>query len=489
MRGDRKKEKEQQQQNNTGFVKFSKFCALLFFAVSLMFGAMLVLANILPPKYLLVAGLIELLLFVIVFPPLYSRKTKNVQRTIALIMSGILIIIYLFGVRYLASTMSFMSQITRIGATDEYYVVVRDDDMFNELTDIEGETVYAYQSSESHGDAIEELKSRVEIEVVSQNDIGAMIEHLLSGEINVTFMSSGSYEAYNESSTSFDDYTKIIDRFKIKHQVVDISKPVEVAKESFNMYITGVDTEGTIDVTARSDVNMVATVNPVTRTILLTSIPRDYYVMMPDVGAYDKLTHAGLKGANYTVATVEKLLGIDINYYIKVNFTTVVNLVDEIGGIDIESEYTFTTSDGNYYFVEGMNYDVDGAAALRFARERYAFSDGDFQRNKDQQIVLTAIINKISQSSVLLTNYTDILKSIENNIEMNMAEDELKSFIRMQTNDMSSWNVVSQNITGTTGSDYCYSFGQFLSVVWQDQGSINAAVEKIRAVMAGETLE
>ena len=483
MRSDKKENK-----NSSGFTKFSKVWGLLFFAVSLILGAVLVMANILAPKYLLLAGLVGLLLFVIIFPALYSNKSKNTQRVIAMILSSVLMVVYAFGIRYLIGTMDFVSQITRVGSADEYYVLVRDDDMFNELADIAGETVHAYQGSASHEDAIAELTNRVDVDVVSQPDLSATMENLLSGAINVTLLSSGSYEVYREDNSSFDDYTKIIDKFKVKHEIVDISKPVEVAKEPFNMYITGVDTDGTIDVTARSDVNMIATVNPQTKTILLTSIPRDYYVIMPDAGAYDKLTHAGLKGVNYTVATVENLLGIDINYYTKVNFTTVINLVDAIGGIDIYSDYSFTSTIGGYYIQEGWN-SVNGNEALAFARERYAFTDGDFQRNKDQQIVLTAIIKKISQSSVLLLNYTDILKSIENNIEMNMSAEELKSFIRMQTDEMPTWNIVSQNIVGATSSEYCYSFGQYLSVVLQDQGSMAAAVEKINAVIAGESIE
>ena len=163
-------------------------------------------------------------------------------------------------------------------------------------------------------------------------------------------------------------------------------------------------------------------------------------------------------------------------------------MVDAIGGIDIYSDYSFTAREGNFYYNEGWN-SVNGEQALAFARERYAFEDGDFQRNKDQQIVLTAIIKKISQSSVLLFNYADILKSVENNIEMNMTQEELKSFIRMQADEMPSWNIISQNIIGSTSSEYCYSWRTYLSVVLQDQGSINAAVERINAVMAGESIE
>ena len=475
--------------NSSGFAKFTKIWALLFFGINLIFGAMLLMANILAPKYLLAAGLVALLLFLIIFPPLYSHKTKKNQRVIAFVLSFIIGAAYLLGVKYLMNTIDFMSQITKISLSDEYYVVVRDDDMFNEIADIQGETVHAFNSSSTFEEAIEELKKRVEVEVVPESDLNQTMTDLLSGTSNVVLVASGSYDTYNEENEGFDDYTKILDSFKIKRQISDISKRVTVTKEPFNIYITGIDTAGTIDVTARSDVNMIATVNPVTRTILLTSIPRDYYVLLPDVGAYDKLTHTGIVGANYTIETIENMTGVDMNYYVKVNFSTVVALVDAIGGIDVVSDYSFVSKIGGYYFEAGLNENLTGEQALAFARERKAFSDGDFQRNKDQQIVLAAIINKVSQSSTLLWNYGDILNSVEGNLEMNMTSDDLKALIRLQTSDMSSWNIVNQNIIGTPSSQYCHSLGYYASVVLQDQESINQAVEKIRAVMAGEAIE
>ena len=492
MRSDRKEEmgqhiQEQEAQNrSSGFAKFTKILALLFFGINLVLGVMLLMANILPTKYLLAAGLLALLIFVIVFPPLYSRKTKNLQRVLALVLSCLVGAAYVFGIKYLASTMDFMSQITKIASSDEYYVVVRDDDMFNEIGDIAGETVHAFRSSTSYEEALAELQKKVEVGIVPETDLNTTLNDLLSGASNVVLLGSGSYETYKDENASFDDYTKIIDSFKINRKIIDISKPVSVAKEPFNIYITGIDTAGTIDVTSRSDVNMIATVNPNTKTILLTSIPRDYYVLLPDVGAYDKLTHTGLSGANYTVETIESMLGEDINYYVKVNFTTVVTLVDAIGGIDVVSDYSFVSKIGGYYFQAGLNENLTGEEALAFARERYAFVDGDFQRNKDQQIVMTAILNKISQSSVLLWSYTDILNAVEGNIETNMTPEEIKSLIRMQTDDMSPWQIVSQNIVGVTSSQYCYALGYYASVVLQDQGSIAAAAENIKAVLAGE---
>ena len=497
MRSERREKEEREKRlqdkeakrNRTGFAKFTKIWALLFFGINLIFGAMLLMANILAPKYLLAAGLVALLLFLIVFPPLYSHKTKKNQRVIAFVLSFIIGAAYLLGVKYLMNTIDFMSQITKISLSDEYYVVVRDDDMFNEIADIQGETVHAFNSGSTFEEATEELKKRVEVEVVPESDLNQTMTDLLSGTSNVVLVASGSYDTYNDENEGFDDYTKILDSFKIKRQISDISKRVTVTKEPFNIYITGIDTAGTIDVTARSDVNMIATVNPNTRTILLTSIPRDYYVLLPDVGAYDKLTHTGIVGANYTIETIENMLGIDMNYYVKVNFSTVVALVDAIGGIDVVSDYSFVSSIGGYYFEAGLNENLTGEQALAFARERKSFSDGDFQRNKDQQLVLSAIINKVSQSSTLLWNYGDILNSIEGNLEMNMTSEDLRALIRLQTSDMSSWNIVNQNIIGTPSSQYCHSLGYYASVVLQDQESINQAVEKIRAVMAGEAIE
>lgn len=497
MRSDRKKQeklarKEQTRdakRNRSGFSKFTKVWGLIFLALTLVMAGVLALANILASKYLIAAALIMLLLFIIIFPSLYSYKTKKAQRWIALILSLVVGFVYCVGIWYLAGTMNFMSRITNLSASDEYYVVVRDDDVYNAIEDIEGEVVHGYNALATYDDAVSELRNVVNVDVVAETNISLMFEDLIAGFSNATLVNAGHYDTYSEGNEEFDDYTKVLYSFKMRKKITDIVKPVTVAKEPFNVYITGIDTAGTIDETARSDVNMIATVNPKTRTILLTSIPRDYYVILPDVEAYDKLTHTGIRGADYTVKTVEKLLGIDINYYVKVNFTTVVTMIDAIDGIDIVSEYTFTTSDGRYYFEAGVPKHVDGEEALRFARERYAFIDGDFQRNRDQQIVLEAVIKKVTQSSTLLLNYMSILNALEGKLEMNMSSSDIKSLIRMQTDDMSSWNIVRQTITGATSSEYCYSAGQFASVVLQDQASMNEATDKINAVMAGVLVE
>ena len=231
---------------------------------------------------------------------------------------------------------------------------------------------------------------------------------------------------------------------------------------------------------------MIVTVNPKAHKVLLTSIPRDYYIELPGVGAKDKLTHTGNHGIEETVAAAEKLTGLDINYYVKVNYTTVTELVNAIGGIEVTSDYTFVTHGmGVYYeFYEGVNQ-LDGSRALAFARERKSFSDGDFQRNKNQQLVLEGILKKAMSSTTILTKYTDILDAVENCVEINMSQKDIKKLIKMQLDGMPSWDIKKQSIIGDIGSEACYMDGLnlYASVVIPDEESVIKAVDKIVAVM------
>lgn len=493
MRSDRKKreaeEKQKRIEEATGFYKFTRGWSILFLVATVVFGGLLVYANIFPPKYLLVFGLALLFFFVVLFPPLFKYDINKTPKVLAFIGSIVIFAVYALGIRYLSGTIGFMSKITNLERAEEYYVVVRDDDVYNELGDLSGETVYISRTGNQFDLALEKLVDAVSVEIAEISDAEDAAENLLYEEIEAIFLQSAVYDTLCEDVEDFDDFTKILHRVNVELEVSDIRKPVEVAAEPFNLFLTGIDTTGTIDVVSRSDVNMVVTVNPDTKTILLTSIPRDYYVKLPNVDAYDKLTHTGIYGADYTVETVENLLGIDINYYAKVNFSTVELLVDAIDGIEVYSDYSFTSWIGDFYFEEGYNY-LDGERALAFARERYSFEDGDFQRNKNQQIVLKAIISKVTQSSTLLTNYVGILNSIEGNLETNMTSDELKSLVRMQTSDMASWEIITQNIVGPISYGPCYTLGNVeASIVLQNADENAAAAEKINGVISGEITE
>ena len=275
-----------------------------------------------------------------------------------------------------------------------------------------------------------------------------------------------------------------------------------ITKDPFNVVITGIDTTGTIDEKGRSDVNMIVTVNPSTGQILMTSIPRDYQIYMPDHEyGVDKLTHTGTYGVPTTIAAEEDLLDITANYYVKVNFTTVEKFIDAIGGVDVYSENEFTPSYNAYpddkdappevegwTVKEGMNH-MTGAQALVFARERKSFDDGDRTRIKNQQAVFEAMIKKATSSKTMLLSYNKILSSLKKYFEMSFSSKELRALVKYQLRKNPSWMIFRNQITGgdgsmttyTTGDEYCY-------VMTQDEESIGNAKTLIQAVMNGQEL-
>ena len=256
---------------------------------------------------------------------------------------------------------------------------------------------------------------------------------------------------------------------------------VDVTSKPFNIYISGMDTTGKITEEARSDVNMIITVNPKTHKVLMTSIPRDYLVELQN-GEKDKLTHTGLMGIDETTSDVEDLLGIKINYYVKVNYNTLKDLVNSIGGITINSDKAFISYIGKYRFVEGENQ-LDGAKALAYARERHAYSDGDNHRVRNQQEVLKAIVKKLTGSTTLLTRYNKILKYLSPTMEMNLTREEVKALVKFQLGKNPKWKFESNSLEGFDAFSTVYSAGnQQLYVMKPDEESIKKARQKIKEI-------
>ena len=316
-------------------------------------------------------------------------------------------------------------------------------------------------------------------------DSVSLANSLVKDEYKVIFLNSAYYDMALEEVEGFTaESVRILEEIQVEAKISEKTKKVDVTKDSFNVYISGIDTSGPIGNISRTDVNMIMTVNPNTKTILLTSIPRDYYVELATKGQMDKLTHSGLYGIDETTKTVENLFGIDINYYAKVNFTTVVKLVDVLGGITVNSDYAFTSRVGGYNFVAGPNQ-LNGEQALAFARERYSFTSGDNQRVKNQQAVIAAIINKVTGSSAILTKYNSILNSVEDNLQTSMSQKDITSLVKMQLGDMSGWNINQQSVTGTGKSTPVYSMpNSYVYVMEPDMSTVESATTAIKAVMA-----
>lgn len=255
-------------------------------------------------------------------------------------------------------------------------------------------------------------------------------------------------------------------------------------KDSFLVYISGIDSLDSTFRSGRSDVNIIAAVNTRTRKILLTSTPRDYYVELQiGGGQMDKLTHAGIYGVEESIQTLEKLYDISIDYYVRVNFKMLVDLVNALGGITVESEYAFDR--GKFSFIQGENQ-LNGAEALVFVRERYALAEGDNQRIENQMQVIKALIIK-STSAAILKNADEIIKTVSKNLETNMTPDEITSLIKMQMTEKPSWEIEMNRVKGKGDIKTTYSGGnQELYVMIPNQDSVNEAKEKITDVLAGE---
>ena len=263
------------------------------------------------------------------------------------------------------------------------------------------------------------------------------------------------------------------------------------------VYCSGIDArDSDVNIKSKSDVNILAVINPQTHQILLINTPRDYYLPLAFNGELDKLTHAGLYGINESMNVLGNLYGVDVAYYVRVNFDGLVDIVDALGGIDVMSEYEFTSKrmeipneDGtgyyfdSYSFSEGMNH-LDGRAALAFSRERYSFAAGDIQRGKNQMAVIKAIVNKATSSSAL-SNYQKVLNAVSDAFITNMSYDDIAGLVKLQQKNMTGWNITSYSVYGDGGIDYTYSGGEAY-VMYPDYDLVNNAQNLIQAVFNGE---
>ena len=265
----------------------------------------------------------------------------------------------------------------------------------------------------------------------------------------------------------------------------------KITKEPFVVYLSGVDTRGELTEKARSDVNILAAVNPVTKQVVLINTPRDYYVDLAGTNSKDKLTHAGLYGVQTSMDTLGNLYGVDVQHYIRINFAGFINIVDALGGVDVYSDQAFTSvGSPGYYdpttFAEGWNH-LDGKSALAFARERHAFASGDIQRGINQMKVIDAMMNKIKSPTVLMS-FSKLMDAVSDCFVTSLSQEQISALVRMQLASLSDWDIQSYAVTGTSGkSSQCYSAkGQSLYVMKPDENSVNQAKELIASVLGGE---
>ena len=441
-------------------------------------------ASVIPGKYLLVLIIVLFGVFAATFSMQFARKGVRITGKIISIIVSISLVVGIVG---LYNVNHFMDSIETEGLkVDNMVVVVRKDDPAENILDTKSymfgvqETIDKVNTDKM----CDEINNVLETKIHKKpyKDMVEMGQGLLNKEVDAIIYNQAFAGVIEEMIQDYSSKVKVIHQFGIETKIEE--KEVDVAK-GFNIYISGIDVSGPISTTSRSDVNIIMTVNPETKQILLTSTPRDYYVPIPEIsgGARDKLTHAGIYGVDASIRTLEQLYGIDISYYAKVNFSSLINIVDVLGGVDVYSEYTFST-DG-YDFYEGMNH-MDGTMALAFARERYSFASGDNQRGKNQEAVIEGILNK-AMSPAILSNASNVIASVSDSVETNMGSDKMKQLINMQLSDGASWEINSQSATGNGDYNSCYSSGsQQLYVMYPDEAVVNECAAWINGVILGE---
>lgn len=414
-----------------------------------------------------------------------SRTTKAVTLTIGAIAGTALMI----GAVYLASTFLFLNS-TQVGEFDDntYAVVVQKNSDYERISDLASKKIGILDTVEDLG-AMETLRAATSLNFQAEpveGGVGELANELLDGKVEAIAIEQGRLRFLYDEVEDFENDTKIIYTFKSQSKTYD-SKTAAVPTEPFVVYISGIDQYGKTDsVVGRSDVNQLMVVNPETHKILLVNTPRDYYVQLAGTtGLKDKLTHAGIYGIETSIKTLEELYDVKIDYYVRVNFDSLINVVDQIGGIDIVSDQAFVAyTDSSVRVAAGSNH-FNGKQALAYSRERYAYETGDRHRGENQQQVMTAIIDKVSGSKALLSNYNNILQTLTGSFQTNMPGDMLIGLAQNEFTNHTDWQIETISVDGTGSMQPTYSMGvnQPLYVMIPNEVTITQAKEKIAEVL------
>jgi len=462
----------------------------------------LIKINVLPTKLLFLITIIFVLLDAIFALLLCYYTRAIVSKIICVVITLVLIFGSCMGGYYISKTGSLLTNITNVTkhAKNTVSVVVKQSSDIKNKSQLNGLSVGTLRTIGTQGSskALTELsKDGIVMNQSEYDSLSAVLEAFYNGEVDSIIIneSSRSQILDMESYADFDNNTRVVYQTYYKVENTDKANAVsDITSKPFNVLISGSDTRGGFDENGRSDVIMVATINPKTSTILLTSVPRDFYVTTAcDAadgcmqGALDKITHTGIHGTNTTKRTVEQLLGIEINYTFKVGFDTVTDLVDALGGVDVYVEPGYAVTTSTFSVHEGTNH-LDGEHALAYARERYSYTEGDRQRTKNQQQVLMGIVNEATKPSVI-TKYASIMDAMANTFSTTMSNDEITSLIKYQINNNPKWKMEQYMVDGTGDTLMCAELGDAASVMVPDQSTVKLAKDKINAVLAGKSAD
>ena len=474
--------------------------AAIEFIISVFFIYFAISTKVVPMKYALLAGVVLGIFPILVVLMQMNKKTGVVGIVLAVIISAVVG----YGIYLVRHADKALDKVT--GKTTEITVMnvyIKKDDPVNSINDAIAQGYKFGILREKDRDKADETIKQIEASVsgtvqTSEYETIFDIAKAMNESAIQGFITSSAFVSALDGSEEYHNYSdglKIILEKQIETEVEvkaeDEKKKPEAPKAAgcFAVYISGIDTFGSVSAKSRSDVNILAIVNRNTRQIMLLTTPRDFYVPLSISDGYkDKLTHAGIYGIDVSMDTLEMIYDVNIDYYVRLNFTGFINIIDALGGIDVYSQYSFGTPMETDYFTyeKGMNH-LYGKAALAFARERHSFGDGDFQRGRNQMEVIKGIIAGL-ESSQLLYNFADVMEELSNTFETNMTKDEVGELVQEMIDSDRGWNVLSYEVMGYPDWGVCYTGGGEASVVTPEWRCVDYANELIHRTLDGETM-
>lgn len=461
------------------------------------------------PLVLEVAAIVIIVVLSLILCLFYTFLAKRpISRFLSAFMILVLTVVYGAGNYYIYKTNEMFASVTNLTdqMTNTISVVTLNGSGYDSLESLDGMTIGTITSQDAEGTqkAIDDISSKITFETADYTTFEDLYYALYNDQVQGIILNETFRGIVFEMDPAANGNTTTVNQTiyytKRETQSDTVKESANVTSEAFTILISGNDSYGGLTSNSRSDSNMLLTINPTTHTVLMTSIPRDYYqtIECADTnsglacpqGERDKLTHSGLYGVDTTEKTIESFLDITINYHVRVNFSSVINLVDSLGGIDVYVEEGLAVDRFNADWAlegvtEGWNH-LDGKRALAFARERYAYTDGDAQRVKNQQIVIQAMVDKIA-SPEMIARFGDFMDALSGAFETNMTSEEILSLVRYEFTFFPEWKFESYTLVGQTNSGYCATLGSYADVVFANLDSIQVAHDKIQAVIDGKS--
>ena len=456
------------------------YTVLVAFLLFIMFNY-----NFLSFRFLNIIITIGLLVVLAISIFLQKAKKSTLVTTIILVVFSLISLVGVFGFKQMIDITNRMNQTAAFSEVEMSIVVPKDSDIkdVNQLTTVQAPTKVDKNNVDTLMSALKKDK-KVDVKVDDVASYQEAYDNLKSGKSKAMVL-SGSYASLLESvDSNYASNLKTIYTYKIKKKNNNSANQVD--SKVFNIYISGIDTYGSISTVSRSDVNIIMTVNMNTHKILLTTTPRDAYVKIPGGGAdqYDKLTHAGIYGVETSEQTLEDLYGTKIDYYARINFTSFLKLIDQLGGVTVHNDQAFTSLHGKFDFPVG-DIQMNSEQALGFVRERYSLDGGDNDRGKNQEKVISAIVNKLA-SLKSVSNFTSIVNNLQDSVQTNISLDTINALANTQLDSGSKFTVTSQAVTGTGSTGQLTSYAMPNSSLYMmklDNSSVARASQAIKNLM------